>query len=116
MPPALVLRATTGEVEEVPLKGMPLGSLVDYPYTESELSLHPGDTVLLMSDGFAERFNQAREHFGYDSAIEAFLQTKGRSPAGVIEHLVSVSDTWAGGTKSTDDITFLVMKAKDEIS
>ena len=31
MPPILVYRAATGEVEEILIRGMPLGSVTDYP-------------------------------------------------------------------------------------
>ena len=60
MPGALVHRTATGGLEQVSLSGMPLGSLVEDPYKVSEIKLHPGDTVLLMSDGFAERFQTER--------------------------------------------------------
>ncbi|HSL84309.1 MAG TPA: HAMP domain-containing protein, partial [Thermoanaerobaculia bacterium] len=45
MPPVLIHRRATGRVEEVVLAGMPLGGL-DPSYTERELLLAPGDTVL----------------------------------------------------------------------
>src|SRR5262249_2347773 len=47
MPPMLLFRSAAREVEEVPLKGMPLGSVRDYPYRQQELSLAPGDAVVL---------------------------------------------------------------------
>ena len=32
MPPALVYRAATQQVEQIPLKGMPLGGPAEFPY------------------------------------------------------------------------------------
>jgi serine phosphatase RsbU (regulator of sigma subunit) len=57
MPALLIYRAATCEVEEIAIKGMPLGSIVGFPYQEQEVSLACGDVVVMMSDGFPERFN-----------------------------------------------------------
>jgi hypothetical protein len=58
MPPLLIHRSATQKVEEIVIKGMPLGSVSAFPYQKQELILSPGDTVVLMSDGFPERFNE----------------------------------------------------------
>ena len=39
MPAALLYRASTGEVEEIVLKGMPLGAFADFKYEEREVTL-----------------------------------------------------------------------------
>ncbi len=52
MPPLLIHRAASGTVEEVCIEGTPLGSLGDPAYAERQVDLAPGDTVLLMTDGF----------------------------------------------------------------
>lgn len=116
MPGALVFRRATGEVEEVSLSGMPLGSLVNYPYEVSEIKLEDGDTVLLMSDGFAERFNGEGEMFGYERAKKAFSEVAPLSAAEIIDRLVQESDRWAGNDALTDDMTFVVMKTKSDIA
>jgi two-component system sensor histidine kinase ChiS len=115
MPAALIHRNASNLVEEVSLSGMPLGSLVDYPYTVSEIRLHPADTILLMSDGFAERFSPGREMFGYERAKKEFSEVANRTPAEIIDHLVEISDKWAGNDSPTDDMTFVVMKTKHDI-
>ncbi len=53
------------------VEGMPLGSLRDFPYRQSDLGLDSGDTVLLMSDGFPERLNRDDEMLGNDQVREA---------------------------------------------
>src|SRR5690606_29784454 len=39
MPPALIYRAETGECEMVSLKGMPLGSFAEFPYSATRTRL-----------------------------------------------------------------------------
>ena len=46
--------------------GLPLGVLADNSYEEVRLYLHPGDRILLMSDGVVEARTAAGELFGFD--------------------------------------------------
>ena len=62
MPSPLIYRAATREIEEVTLKGMPLSAFLDFPYEERKVDLFAGDTIVLMSDGFPEMFNDEQEH------------------------------------------------------
>lgn len=112
MPPLLIYHASTGEVEEVLIKGMPLGSIVSFPYQQVELSLSPGDVVVLMSDGFPERFNEAGEMLDYDKAREVLVGIARGTPEEIIARFVSAGDSWAGGRPLDDDVTFVVLKAK----
>ncbi len=112
MPPMLIHRAATGTIEEIALKGMPLGSVANFPYQEREVTLEPGDTVVVMSDGFPERFNDLGEMLDYDRARAVLEESAGRSPAEIIEHFVLTGDAWANGAPQNDDVTFVVMKMK----
>lgn len=46
--------------------GLPLGVLPDVTYEEVRLYLHPGDRILLMSDGVVEARHPNGELFGFD--------------------------------------------------
>ena len=48
-------------IEEVALKGMPLGAVSDFPYQTQSTELFVGDTLLLLSDGLPELFNKEKE-------------------------------------------------------
>jgi serine phosphatase RsbU (regulator of sigma subunit) len=53
--------------QEVNLPGsMPLGILPDVSYEEVRLYLHPGDRLLLLSDGVVEARQPSGELFGFD--------------------------------------------------
>ncbi|MEP0547889.1 MAG: PP2C family protein-serine/threonine phosphatase [Rhodothermales bacterium] len=116
MPHALIHRAATNTVESVPLKGMPLGGFADYPYTTQALRLDPGDTVVLMSDGFPELFNDAGEMLGYGE-VEAHVRAGiAGSADALIAHLRRVMADWNGGHPLRDDVTFLVLQMKPELA
>ena len=114
MPPALVYRAATGGIEEIPLKGMPLGGFADYPYRQATLSLAPGDTVVLLSDGFPEMFDEAGEMFGYDRTRATFAEVAERTPQQILDHFTGIVRTFAHNGHRDDDITFIVMKVKPD--
>lgn len=112
MPPMLVYRAATTEVEEVAIKALPLGSVADFPYQQQDLTLSVGDIVVLMSDGFAERFNEAGEMLDYAQAKMVLAEevTHSASAQEIINHFVEVGDRWGGARPQDDDVTFVVLK------
>ena len=112
MPFPLVYRAETQTVEEVILKGMPLGAFIDFPYGQKKLQLSSGDTVILMSDGFPEMFNDKQETFDSSRVKEIFQEVGHKSPQEIIDHLSKTGEKWANGKTQDDDVTFIVLKAK----
>jgi sigma-B regulation protein RsbU (phosphoserine phosphatase) len=55
--------------------GLPLGVLPDNTYEEVRLYLHPGDRILLMSDGVVEARQPSGELFGFDRVHNLSNQT-----------------------------------------
>jgi len=112
MPPVLVRRHDTGDIDEVLLPGVPLGTLQEAEWGEHEVDVAPGDTVLLMSDGLAEVMGPEGEFFGYDRVRSAFAEVGTREPAAAVEHLVSSVDTYRAGESIADDVTLVVLRAR----
>jgi len=112
MPPVLIYRAAQRVVEEISLMGVPLGSLTAYSYCELSLDLSPGDVVILMSDGFPERFNGNNEMLDYENAKSILFEIAILPPQEIIDIFVKIGDNWAGGRPQDDDVTFVVLKAR----
>ena len=55
--------------------GLPLGVLPDITYEEIRLYLHPGDRILIMSDGVVEARHSSGELFGFDRVHNLSGQT-----------------------------------------
>lgn len=111
MPPALIHRAATGEVEELGAGGLPLGTRVRGRYEEQSSPLAKGDTLLFASDGFAELTDTAGRQIGYDGVIDAFRRTAGAASASnVIELLLADAARFRGPQAQDDDITFVVIR------
>ena len=110
MPPLLLYRAGEQRVEEIFIKALPLGSLANYRYHEHRYTLAPGDVLLLMSDGFPERFNPRGEMLETEAAVDVLRRHAGAAPERIVEELVRIGDDWAAGAPQNDDVTFVVMK------
>ncbi len=113
MPPIYIYRHNRGEVDVVTMKGMPLGAFDEFAYQDARLDLNPGDTLLIMSDGLPELFNDRREMYDYGRVCDTFRQCGHMQPQEVINTLVSSADHWRNGCLPNDDITFVVLKMKN---
>ena len=106
------IRRTSGDVEFLHCaSGLALGVMEDFTFVRDTMSLMPGDTLFLYTDGVTEAINRQDEFFT-DSRLEEFLRhTGGASTAGDLCQATSraVHDFAAGAVQS-DDITLLVIK------
>ncbi len=112
MPPALIFRKKKNIVEEIELKGMPLGAMENFPYQVRDASVDSGDTILLMSDGLPELPNGNSEMYGYDRIMNEFKLVGKKPPEKIIDHLKKSAAKWTNGNDPDDDITFVVIKVK----
>ncbi len=112
MPPSLLYRKNSKSVEEIRLKALPLGGAAGFSYSKRETALNSGDTLLLMSDGFPELFNNQKEILDYAKAKEVFCSVAELPPDKVIDSLCSEAEQWRKDAKQEDDITFVVVKVK----
>jgi serine phosphatase RsbU (regulator of sigma subunit) len=110
MPPALIYRANDHKVEEQGLKSLPLGVIANRHYEETELTMHPGDILLLMSDGLMERFNPNNRMFGLDRIKKLLSEYGDQDPEGLIKTITAAGEEWGAGRVNDDDITLMVLK------
>lgn len=110
MPPILIFREAEQKVEALVIKGPPLGGFSGFSYTQKETTLMPGDTLLLMSDGFPELFNEKDEMLSYARAKRIFKEVPKGTPDEIIAHLNVAAEKWRNHRAQEDDITFVVIK------
>jgi serine phosphatase RsbU (regulator of sigma subunit) len=110
MPPVLIFRQKEQAVEEVILKGLPLGGQIGFTYDQRIIDLAKGDVLLFMTDGYPELFNENWETLDYDLVKEYFLESVNKSPVEIIRQLCEAGRKWRKDQNQNDDITFVVIK------
>ena len=65
-PSLIYLRRETGEVGEYPSADLPIGILPEQSFSTVELDCHPGDILLLLTDGIMEAANKAGDELGIE--------------------------------------------------
>ena len=112
MPPVFLYRKENRKIEEHLMKGMPLGTMENFPYELKEMELFKGDTLLLMSDGLPELQNEHNEVYGYKHARNSFEEAAEKEPEEIITYLKDQGSRWVNDKEPEDDVTFVVIKIK----
>ncbi len=112
MPPVMVYRAATGNVEETEASGFPLGVAGNATYQEETFQLSPGDVVLLVSDGLPERLDPQDEYLGYERTKDLFAAAATGTAREICQALLQGGERWAQGRPQDDDITLVVLKPR----
>jgi sigma-B regulation protein RsbU (phosphoserine phosphatase) len=105
-----LLRWRQGKLESIESNGLLLGVAPDPGYPVCELTLDPGDRLLLYTDGVVEPENAAGVSFG-DRALEQALRDNQASPtAELLDRLLSQLHHWQPASSAQlDDITLIVI-------
>jgi sigma-B regulation protein RsbU (phosphoserine phosphatase) len=100
-----------GQPTSVPLTGgMMLGVMPGMPYQSATMTLQPGETLFLYTDGVSEAMNQASEEFG-ERRLEAVLTQSAHLPVeDVLSAVTAAVHDFAGSAPQSDDITCLVVR------
>ncbi len=108
-PPMLV--SADGTVTELPLtKGIAVGIAADVVYTQESVTLEPGDTVVLYTDGVTEAMNADNQQFGMDRLAEVFAGNSPESATSANEAVFERVRIFAGDAPQSDDITCLTLR------
>ncbi len=114
--PLLVYRHATGDIKNLEAQGIPLGLMPGIKYgLANEVSLAPGDMVVLVTDGVYEWENPQGEDFGLARLEKVIRESCDYSPEEVIQRLHSAVISFCQGTKQMDDLTAVVLKRKQEM-
>ncbi len=107
-----IIRRTNGSTERLESGGLPLGITTDATFITSEVALHPGDLLVLFTDGVVEAFNAAGEEFSDARWLNLVRNLPTISAKESLQFLMQSVETFVGQTRQSDDITCLVLRCK----
>jgi sigma-B regulation protein RsbU (phosphoserine phosphatase) len=110
-PPLMLL--PDGSAERLPYEtGMALGLWEDIILDEQTISLSPGSTLVLYTDGMTDCRNPNGEPFGLERIQHSLNTCPGTSAQEVCTHLLQTLKKFQQGSKQDDDVTLVAVHAK----
>src|SRR5437667_4711396 len=107
--PPLICHAG-GTMEQLAAGGLPLGIMANADFREGKTRLHPGDVLVIYSDGVSEAVNPKGEEFGPTRHYETVARNLDASAGGIRDRIESALTKFCQGTPAADDITLVICK------
>lgn len=93
--------------------GLMLGIMEEIEYEQFEISIEPGQQVVIFSDGVTEAENDKGEFFEEDKFEKWLLQHPSEEPQELIDKLLKDLEVYRNGAPQSDDITLIIIKRED---
>jgi hypothetical protein len=115
---ALWRKPGTRETVSLTPSGIALGMSGSKLFTRScaveRLTMAPGDTLFIYSDGVTEAMNGKSEEYGDDRLAAAIARSDGLDAAAARDRIIDDVSAFVGKTSPNDDLTLVVLQAADE--
>jgi serine phosphatase RsbU (regulator of sigma subunit)/putative methionine-R-sulfoxide reductase with GAF domain len=109
-PLPLLVRATSGDVEELRTGGMAMGVLPDLEYVEGTSHVAPGDALILYTDGIPEASDGAGHMFGRKRLADVARMHR-HEPANKLGDAIEAAvRQFVADAPQSDDLTLVVVK------
>lgn len=104
----LLLRAN-GELARLDPTATMLGAFEDWNCVEEQVSLAPGDTLLLYSDGVTEAANAAGDEFGEERLLRTLRESQASTAADLVRRVVDAVSAFSDASLA-DDVTVVALR------
>ncbi|MFH0991490.1 MAG: PP2C family protein-serine/threonine phosphatase [bacterium] len=104
-----------GVIEYIKVEGprLPLGVQEEVAYNEVSCQLHPGDVLVLFTDGIIEAKNNKDEFWGFEKMEEVVKNLpQTMSAKEISEAMIAEANRFAGTAKQHDDMTVVVVRVQ----
>ena len=89
--------------------GLALGLLPGYEYQQNTITVAPGESLILYTDGVTEAMNADEEEFGVERLQQIFQDSYPQDPGVITRLIFDAVDEFAGDTPQSDDVTCLTL-------
>jgi len=107
-PPLIVHKDSTSSLLPQ-TEGLALGLLPDYEYQQNTVTVEPGETLVLYTDGVTEAMNADEEEFGVERLQQIFADPHPHEAHAITQLIFNAVDEFAGDTPQSDDVTCLTL-------
>jgi sigma-B regulation protein RsbU (phosphoserine phosphatase) len=99
-------------VEELEMVGIPLGVDAEMDYSEVCLTVEPGASLFLYTDGITEATNAEQVMFGERYLMDLLAQHAQLKPRALMKLLLHELRAWTPGNMQDDDITMVILRRR----
>lgn len=111
--PTFLYRAATGAVETFGGDALPLGIMHEEDFGPiNRLALDKGDVLVLLTDGYLERFNSKNEKYGMERLTRLVAQNSARTADDIVHAIDRAVESFASGAPQGDDMTLVVIQRR----
>jgi phosphoserine phosphatase RsbU/P len=107
-----ILRRANGSIERLDVGGLPLGIQAEAKYESAEVTLAPGDWLIIFTDGLVEAENARQEEYEEWRVISLLGANASATPKELLDRLMASLDLFVGSTPQHDDVTCMLIKAE----
>jgi sigma-B regulation protein RsbU (phosphoserine phosphatase) len=108
-PPYLFRSSNADETEALRQNAIPIGIDQDAAWGSEVIELHPGDALILYTDGIPEAQNGAGEFFGFETIVEVVRANLGKTAGDLQASILDAVHQFVGNAPQQDDITLMVL-------
>jgi sigma-B regulation protein RsbU (phosphoserine phosphatase) len=105
-----VIRRANSSTDRLESGSLPLGITPEATFPSFEVTLQPGDTLVLFTDGVVEAFNSAGEEFSDNRWLNIIRGLPILNAQQTLQFLMKSVEDFVGATRQSDDITCLVLR------
>lgn len=108
--PLFCYRAAENVCTRTALDGVPIGIMDEVDYKQAKVKFHPGDMVVLYTDGITEMRNSEKEEYGLQRVYNLLMKNHHLSASDFLDLLINDVEIFRGDTPPHDDTTAMVFK------
>jgi len=110
-PAALLIR--DGSASELASNSMVIGIMAGVEFSKDTVAIHPGDLLVLFTDGLVEAENDREEMFG-PTRLAEFICAQGDAPASdLTQRILDELRRFTGKEAFADDVTLMLVRVSD---
>lgn len=99
-----------GAVRRLTAGGVVLGIMEQFPFEEENVTLEPGDLLVVFSDGVTDSADPQSERFGEQRLQDVLLAHREQDAAAIRDAIIRAAVRHAGSAPQADDMTLMVVK------
>lgn len=106
-----ILRRASDLIERLDVGGLPFGIMPEVKYESAQVTLAPGDWLIIFTDGLVEAENSRQEEYGEARLLNAIEMNRAVDPGEMLKRMMAELDLFVGNTPQHDDVTCLLLKS-----